>query len=88
MREGIRLATDLYIPARASAPLPAILIRTAYNKAPFCEATSDAHGLAGQGYAVAVQDTRGKFTTKESTWLWGKMRWMVPTGCLFSGRCT
>jgi hypothetical protein len=60
MRDGERLATDLYTPTGAGAKLPAILIRTPYNKNPFHEAGSDAYHLAGQGYVVAVQDVRGK----------------------------
>jgi uncharacterized protein len=61
MRDGVRLAADLYFPTGAGAKLAAILIRTPYNKAPYRGAASDARGLAGQGYVVAVQDTRGKY---------------------------
>jgi len=64
MRDGVRLATDLYMPVGKGAKLPAILIRTPYNKAPFRGGDSDAHGLAGQGYVVAVQDLRGKYLSE------------------------
>jgi len=64
MRDGIRLATDLYMPVGAGAKLPAVLIRTPYNKAPYRTADSDAHSLAGQGYVVAVQDLRGKYQSE------------------------
>lgn len=64
MRDGVRLAADLYIPVGAGAKLPAVLIRTPYNKAPYRAAPSDAHGLAGQGYVVAVQDLRGKYQSE------------------------
>ena len=64
MRDGIRLASDLYMPVGAGAKLPAVLIRTPYNKAPFRNANSDAHGLAGLGYVVAVQDLRGKYLSE------------------------
>ncbi|MFN7999006.1 MAG: CocE/NonD family hydrolase [Bryobacteraceae bacterium] len=64
MRDGVRLATDLYTPERAGSKLPAILIRTPYNKAPFRDPGSDAQHFAGQGYVVAVQDVRGKYASE------------------------
>ncbi|MCJ7611375.1 MAG: hypothetical protein MUP19_03855, partial [Candidatus Aminicenantes bacterium] len=66
MRDGVRLATDLYFPvpqasawaAAAKAPekLPVILIRTPYKKD-----MSEIIGVyyARRGYAAAVQDCRG-----------------------------
>jgi putative CocE/NonD family hydrolase len=58
MRDGVELATDVYRPAVAD-PTPAILQRTPYNKdmAPSPEILR----LAGAGYAVVVQDTRGRY---------------------------
>ncbi|HVE35556.1 MAG TPA: CocE/NonD family hydrolase [Gemmatimonadaceae bacterium] len=58
MRDGVRLATDIYRPAELTGPLPAILMRTPYNK--------QGNALAGNvfasnGYVVVVQDVRGKF---------------------------
>lgn len=64
MRDGVRLATDLYFPAGAGAKMAAVLIRTPYNKAPYRDAESDARGLAGQGYVVAVQDLRGRYLSE------------------------
>lgn len=69
MRDGIRLATDLYVPEAAPARLPAILIRTPYDKSSprvyeFRSARSVAHFFASHGYVVAVQDTRGKFESE------------------------
>jgi len=58
MRDGVRLATDIYRPADLSGPLPAILMRTPYNKA---GSAGPASFFASHGYAVAVQDVRGKF---------------------------
>src|SRR5579872_1337157 len=57
MRDGIKLATDLYVPTGAGEKLPVILIRTPYDKAPYRDLKSAAHHFAGQGYVVAVQDT-------------------------------
>ncbi len=33
MRDGVRLATDLYLPTTGAGPWPVILVRTPYNKA-------------------------------------------------------
>ena len=64
MRDGIKLSTDLYFPVDAGSKLPVILIRTPYNKAPYHDSKSVAHHFAGQGYIVAVQDTRGRYTSE------------------------
>ena len=39
MRDGVRLATDIYRPSDVSGPLPTILIRTPYNKSAYRAAT-------------------------------------------------
>lgn len=68
MRDGIRLATDVYMPPPGgSGPLPALVTRTPYGKAglpaPMGEPSNPygAAELALKGYAVAVQDKRGKY---------------------------
>jgi predicted acyl esterase len=58
MRDGAELATDLYLPVDAPRPWPAILVRTPYGRA---GSDRDARIFAGQGYAVAVQDVRGRW---------------------------
>ncbi|MBC7328107.1 CocE/NonD family hydrolase [bacterium] len=60
MRDGVRLATDVYLP-EGPGPFPAILIRTPYNK----DALSGL-GLEGKkrGYAIVIQDTRGRFASE------------------------
>lgn len=68
MRDGVRLATDIYMPAREGrslqGPFPVILQRTPYNKA-----GSQDVGVyfAQRGYVVVEQDTRGRFAS-EGTW--------------------
>ena len=58
-RDGIRLSTDLYLPA-SPTPVPAVLIRTPYdNTLPFL--VEKGRRLADHGYAVAIQDCRGRF---------------------------
>jgi putative CocE/NonD family hydrolase len=61
MHDGIKLATDLYFPEGTAGALPAILIRTPYNRK---NQTDAARMFAGQGYVVAVQDVRGKFDSE------------------------
>ena len=61
MRDGIRLATDLYLPEPRTNRYPVILARTPYNK-------NGLLGLAGdcikRGYALAVQDVRGRYESE------------------------
>ena len=66
MRDNIRLSTDLYFPEIIEKKLPAILIRTPYNKNTFRnkEEKLVAHFFSSQGYIVAVQDCRGKFESE------------------------
>ncbi|MEW6070986.1 MAG: CocE/NonD family hydrolase [Planctomycetota bacterium] len=63
MRDGTRLATDVYRPA-AEGRFPTILVRTPYKKE-----MSELQGkyFARRGYAYAVQDCRGRFAS-EGTW--------------------
>jgi hypothetical protein len=63
MRDGIKLATNIYLPDRAGKH-PLILIRTPYKKE-----VSELQGLyyARRGYAVAIQDCRGRFGSP-GTW--------------------
>jgi putative CocE/NonD family hydrolase len=60
MRDGVKLSTDLYFPAGITGKLPVILIRTPYDKK---LQSAAARLFAAQGYAVAVQDVRGKFAS-------------------------
>jgi len=68
MRDGVRLATDVYFPAqdgvRLEGKFPAILERTPYNKD-----GSLAHLLpfVSHGYVVVCQDTRGRYAS-EGVW--------------------
>ncbi len=62
MRDGARLSADVYLP-RGGDSFPTILLRTPY------ESTRDAHiewavWWAKRGYAVVIQDNRGKFESE------------------------
>jgi uncharacterized protein len=67
MRDGVLLATDLYLPARGSEAIamrvPAILERTPYGKSQngIRHASIEVANLfASHGYAVVFQDCRGR----------------------------
>ena len=61
MEDGVELATDVYMPAEGG-PFPTILIRTPYDRgSDMALAVPDAVHLAQRGYAVVVQDVRGRW---------------------------
>lgn len=67
-RDGVRLATDVYLPARngiVSARVPAIVERTPYNK----DRGPDTfvNFFVPRGYAVVLQDVRGRYRS-EGKW--------------------
>ena len=70
MRDGARLATDVYLPAvggvPVEGPLPALLTRTPYNKLGFAEG---AEFFAKRGFARVVQDVRGRFASEGDFYL-------------------
>ncbi|MGH3357107.1 MAG: CocE/NonD family hydrolase, partial [Nocardioidaceae bacterium] len=60
MRDGVRLATDVYLPDRGRR-WPVLLSRLPYDKAgDECFMPSIARWFTERGYAVVVQDVRGK----------------------------
>ena len=68
MRDGVRLATDIYSPIggnSAAGEFPAVLERTPYDKhAP--PRPEDGHFFASRGYVVVFQDIRGRFNSEGS----------------------
>ena len=66
MRDGAKLMADIYRPARDGKPVedefPIILVRTLYDKDDV-ERFIDAEAAARRGYAVVVQDVRGRFNS-------------------------
>ncbi len=65
LRDGVRLACDLYLPAsdgaRLAEALPVLLMRTPYDK----HGPADtARFYAARGYAVALQDVRGRYASE------------------------
>lgn len=65
MRDGIRLATDIYLPPLAQAPT--IVVRTPYGRRsePWCTLS---RVFAQRGYAVVVQDCRGTGESEPESW--------------------
>ncbi len=68
MRDGIRLAADIYRPARDGKPaagrFPTLLTRTPYNKD---GVSGDGRYYAERGYVVVANDVRGRYAS-EGTW--------------------
>ena len=72
MRDGVRLATDVYIPTALQGdsgtpkPVPTILVRLPYGKGHWSAALGDTF-FVKHGYAFVIQDTRGRFQS-EGVW--------------------
>src|SRR5690242_2006168 len=65
MRDGVKLAADIYRPTQNSqlvdAKFPVILLRTPYNK----ENSSEiANSFVPRGYVVVLQDVRGRYKSE------------------------
>ncbi|MGD8453130.1 MAG: CocE/NonD family hydrolase [Phycisphaerae bacterium] len=58
--DGIKLSTDVYIPT-GEGPWPTILIRTPYSNNDPVKKIPLAREFARNGYAVAIQDVRGRY---------------------------
>ncbi len=75
MRDGVRLATDVYLSAEGDGPYPTVFWRTPYNTSPLAGSNPNrpsallkyALDSVRRGYAFVVQNERGKFYS-EGTW--------------------
>lgn len=73
MRDGVKLATDLYMPAKNGKPapgrFPVVLTRTPYDKSETAWTPLNVIGpyYASRGYVFVAQDTRGRFAS-EGEW--------------------
>lgn len=69
MRDGVKLAADVYRPSRDGKPLPGgfptLLQRTPYSKGD--GKNSEANYFAERGYVVVLQDVRGRYKS-EGSW--------------------
>ena len=68
MRDGVRLATDLYLPARNGQPLPGkfptVFHRTPYDKSDVERNSNYGRFFAQRGYVAVYQDCRGTFQSE------------------------
>ena len=71
MRDGVRLAADIYLPARNGEPLPgkhpALLHRTQYDKTAVERGIGWCRWFAERGYVAILQDSRGTFESEGVT---------------------
>jgi predicted acyl esterase len=65
MRDGVRLATDVYLPPTEQAPT--VIVRTPYGRAAD-KFVALAIALARRGYAAVLQDCRGTGDSEPNTW--------------------
>ncbi|MEX2570951.1 MAG: CocE/NonD family hydrolase [Gemmatimonadota bacterium] len=68
MRDGIRLAADVYKPSQGAGPFPVIVERTPYGKRD-CE-HSAAQYYARRGYVTIIQDERGRYRSEGIYYWW------------------
>ena len=67
MRDGVLIATDVYLP-EGDGPWPAVLVRLPYDKdSRYVFFDCIAERFTARGYAVVVQDVRGKFRSGGET---------------------
>jgi putative CocE/NonD family hydrolase len=68
MRDGVRLAADVYVPARSNKPaegrFPVVMERTPYDKT---NKYGEGRYFARRGYVAVMQDVRGRFQS-EGKW--------------------
>ena len=61
MKDGIKLATDIYFPQSENESLfPVLINRTPYNK-DYMENSKEVKGYIEAGYVVVIQDVRGRY---------------------------
>lgn len=66
MRDGVRLNTRIFSPARTNEQLPLLLLRTPYgigNSTP-AQIAAALPELAGEGFIIVQQDIRGRFKSE------------------------
>ncbi|WP_052423453.1 CocE/NonD family hydrolase [Nonomuraea candida] len=67
MRDGVRLAADLYLPEPPD-PGPVVLVRLPYDKdGVYCFMPRISRHFLAHGYRVVVQDVRGKYRSEGAT---------------------
>ena len=72
MRDGTKLATDVYLPSKSGAAFPVVLVRTVYNKA---QGAALSAVFRAMGMAMVIQDTRGRFASEGKDMVFGDDGW-------------
>jgi len=67
MRDGVVLRADIWLP-KAEGRFPTLVYRTPYGKAAAAKEWSTSEKLPARGYAVVVQDVRGRYATDGEFW--------------------
>ncbi|MGH9420861.1 MAG: CocE/NonD family hydrolase [Thermoanaerobaculia bacterium] len=73
MRDGVSLAADVYIPRQGDGRFPVVVERTPYNKND-CR-YSAAEYLVRRGYAVVIEDERGRYSSGGEYYWWRDTAW-------------
>ena len=74
MRDGVRLATDVYRP-KGDGPFPTVLVKTPYNFNTIAGASlMFANEAIERGYAVVVQNERGRYYSEGEWEILGRPR--------------
>ena len=79
MRDSVRLATDVHLPAGDSGPWPTILIRTPYSRQSITDEGIVTTLTENLKYAIVIQNTRGRFESEGADSIffsdgWGRVR--------------
>ena len=72
MKDGTKLATDVFLPSSGGPAFPVVLVRTVYNKS---QGAMVAPMLNGVGLALVIQDTRGRFASEGKDMVFGDDGW-------------
>src|SRR5215510_445116 len=66
MRDGVKLYTQVYVPAQTTEKLPFLLVRTPYGAGPLNPARMAAAlpELTAEGFIIVSQDIRGRFKSE------------------------
>ncbi len=63
MPDGVQLANNVYLPKKRSGPVGTVFVMLPYNKDTYSGALRAATYFGQRGYAVVVQDVRGKYAS-------------------------
>ena len=85
MRDGVHLSTDVYFEGEVRKGRPSILIRTVYNKNYVFRWNPVWEKLVSQGYAIVIQDIRGRYESEGSYQIargrredgWDTLEWIL-----------